>query len=75
MRRGEAEGYLDGFGGVSRPAETLDVHRHTLRYRVRKAVALSGIDIDDPDQRLVAMLQLRLAAQGSRPGDAPILAR
>ncbi|MFE7069008.1 PucR family transcriptional regulator [Streptomyces sp. NPDC057620] len=56
--------YLDGFGDVARTAEALNVHPNTLRYRVRKAISLSGISIDDPDQRLVAMLQLRLAVNG-----------
>ncbi|MEU2508440.1 helix-turn-helix domain-containing protein [Streptomyces sp. NPDC007863] len=63
--------YLDGFGDVTRTAEALNVHPNTLRYRVRKAVALSGIGLDDPDQRLVAMLQLRLAVHGDPSGNTP----
>ncbi|MFJ2264037.1 PucR family transcriptional regulator [Streptomyces sp. NPDC087844] len=63
--------YLDGFGDVARTAEALNVHPNTLRYRVRKAIALSGISIDDPDQRLVAMLQLRLALNGGPIAKAP----
>lgn len=54
--------YLDAFGDVARAAGALHVHPNTLRHRVRRAVALTGLDLDDPDQRLVAMLQLRLAA-------------
>ncbi|MFD6284763.1 helix-turn-helix domain-containing protein [Streptomyces sp. NPDC060205] len=49
---------------MARTAEALNVHPNTLRYRVRAATALSGISIDDPDQRLVAMLQLRLVLNG-----------
>ncbi|MDR6979678.1 DNA-binding PucR family transcriptional regulator [Streptomyces sp. 3330] len=63
--------YLDGFGDVTRTAEALNVHPNTLRYRVRKAISLSGISIDDPDQRLVAMLQLRLALNGGPTAKAP----
>lgn len=51
--------YLDAFGDVARVAERLHIHPNTLRHRVRRAVELSGIDLDDPEQRLVAMLQLR----------------
>ncbi|MBE1532992.1 PucR family transcriptional regulator [Actinomadura algeriensis] len=51
--------YLDAFGDVGRAAGLLHVHPNTLRHRVRRAVALTGLDLDDPDQRLVAMLQLR----------------
>ncbi|MFG2587966.1 helix-turn-helix domain-containing protein [Streptomyces sp. NPDC048438] len=54
---------------------TLNVHPNTLRYRVRKAVALSGISVDDPDQRLVAMLRLRLAVNGGPVAEAPFPAR
>ncbi|WP_229859354.1 PucR family transcriptional regulator [Streptomyces poonensis] len=52
--------YLDAFGDVGSVAKALNVHPNTLRYRVRKAVALSGIDLDDPEHRLAAMIQLRL---------------
>jgi DNA-binding PucR family transcriptional regulator len=31
-----------------------------LRYRVRRAAELAGLDLTDPDQRLLAHLQLRL---------------
>ncbi|MEU5879841.1 helix-turn-helix domain-containing protein [Spirillospora sp. NPDC047279] len=57
-------GYLDAFGDVGKVAEELHVHPNTLRHRIRRAVALTGIDLDDPDQLLVAMLQLRLAEGG-----------
>ena len=52
--------YLDAFGDVRSAAAGLHVHPNTLRYRVRRACELSGLDLDDPDQRLVAQLQLRL---------------
>ncbi|MFI9773438.1 PucR family transcriptional regulator [Streptomyces sp. NPDC051956] len=52
--------YLDAFGDVSEAAKTLNIHPNTLRYRVRRAAAMTGLDLDDPEHRLVAMLQLRL---------------
>jgi DNA-binding PucR family transcriptional regulator len=52
--------YLDAFGDVAVCARELNVHPNTLRYRVRKAVALAGLDLDDPEHRLAAMLGLRL---------------
>ncbi|WP_338703154.1 helix-turn-helix domain-containing protein [Streptomyces sp. Q6] len=59
--------YLDAFGDVPRVAKTLNVHPNTLRYRVRKAAALTGLDLDDAEHRLAAMLQLRLYRD--RPGE------
>lgn len=52
--------YLDAFGDVGAAARRLTVHPNTLRYRVRRAVALTGLDLDDPEHRLAAALQLRL---------------
>ncbi|CAL9507276.1 hypothetical protein SUDANB145_03543 [Streptomyces sp. enrichment culture] len=52
--------YLDGFGDVTAVAGRLNVHPNTLRYRVRRAVALTGLDLADPEHRLAATLQLRL---------------
>jgi hypothetical protein len=53
-------GYLDAFGDVATVAARLTVHPNTLRYRVRRAVALTGLDLDDAEHRLAAMLHLRL---------------
>jgi DNA-binding PucR family transcriptional regulator len=36
------------------------VHPNTFRYRLRRLVEVSGIDLDDPVERLVAHLQLTL---------------
>ncbi|MEU3483974.1 helix-turn-helix domain-containing protein [Streptomyces sp. NPDC033753] len=55
----------------TRTAEALDVHPNTLRYRVRNALALSGIGMATTRIRLVAMLQLRLAVNGEPIGKAP----
>jgi len=41
-------------------AAELHVHPNTLRYRIRRAEQLTGLDLRSPEQRLLAMLQLRL---------------
>ncbi|SDM24097.1 PucR C-terminal helix-turn-helix domain-containing protein [Allokutzneria albata] len=53
--------YLDAFGDVAGAAAEMHIHPNTLRYRVRRAVELTGIDLDDPRQRLVTTLQLHLS--------------
>jgi sugar diacid utilization regulator len=62
--------FLDAFGDAKRAAAALSVHDNTLRYRLRRARELFGVDITDPDERLVAWLQLRfrLRDQTARPG-------
>lgn len=54
--------WLDAFGDVTAAAESLYVHPNTFRYRLRRLAEAGGIDLDDPDQRFVAMLQLRILA-------------
>lgn len=51
--------YLDAFGDVVRAARTLNVHPNTLRYRLRRVAEICGLDLGDPDERLMAALQLR----------------
>ncbi|MBC9726284.1 helix-turn-helix domain-containing protein [Streptomyces sp. TRM68367] len=52
--------YLNCLGDVRAAAAQLHVHPNTLRYRMRRAEELTGLDLSRPDQRLLAMLQLRL---------------
>lgn len=52
--------YLDAFGEAIPAAARLAVHENTLRYRIRRIQELFDLDLDDPDTRLVAWLQLRL---------------
>ena len=59
--------YLDCFGDVPRAAERISVHPNTFRYRMRRLVELFDLDLDDPDERMVLELQLRLVADGA-PG-------
>jgi DNA-binding PucR family transcriptional regulator len=54
--------WLDAFGDVRAAAAGLHIHPNTLRYRVRRAEQLTGLDLSSPEQRLLAMLQLRLPA-------------
>jgi hypothetical protein len=50
--------YLDTFGDAAESARALGVPVNTFRYRLRRLVALAGIDLDDADERLVCELQL-----------------
>ncbi|WP_051969412.1 PucR family transcriptional regulator [Kitasatospora azatica] len=59
--------YLDHSGDRSKAAEALAVHRNTFKYRLDKLPKVCGIDLDDPDARLLAQLQLRLL--GRDPAD------
>lgn len=52
--------YLESFGDVNRCAEDLGIHRNTVHYRLRRSTEVSGIDLHDPGQRLLAHLQIRL---------------
>lgn len=51
--------YLDAFGDVRGAAGRLGVHPNTLRYRVRRAEQVAGIDLGSPEDRIVAQLLLR----------------
>ncbi|MGW0412785.1 PucR family transcriptional regulator, partial [Streptomyces collinus] len=52
--------YLDHFGDVSAAARSLSLHPNSLRYRLGRITKVSGLDLDSPDARLLAQLQLRL---------------
>ena len=52
--------FLDNFGDITRAADAINIHPNTFRYRIRRLVDLSGIDLTDPVERLVTELQLRL---------------
>ncbi len=51
--------YLDA-GDVRVAADRVGIHPNTFRYRLRRLSELSGLDLDDPVQRLVVHLQLHL---------------
>jgi DNA-binding PucR family transcriptional regulator len=52
--------YFNAFGYVPLAAKTIFVHPNTFRYRLRRLTEISGLNLDDPLDRLVAELQLRL---------------
>jgi hypothetical protein len=52
--------FLDAFGDVRSAADAVGVHPNTFRYRLRRLSELAELDLDDPEQRLVAQLQLHL---------------
>ncbi|MEV0262332.1 helix-turn-helix domain-containing protein [Streptomyces sp. NPDC050617] len=61
--------WFDAGCDVARAAEELSVHPNTCRYRLRQAGRQLGINLDDPDERLVLWLQLRtLAGLGGAAG-------
>ena len=51
--------YFDAFGDMASAASMVNVHPNTFRYRLRRITEVFGLDLDDPDERLVAELQLR----------------
>jgi len=52
--------YFDASGDMVKAAQHLFVHRNTLRYRLRRIQDICGLDLENPEERLVAELQLRL---------------
>ncbi|HEU0132587.1 MAG TPA: helix-turn-helix domain-containing protein [Mycobacteriales bacterium] len=50
--------YFDSFGNVVRAAAVLGVHANTFRYRLRRLVEVSGLDLGDPGERLLCRLAL-----------------
>ncbi|MTD54904.1 PucR family transcriptional regulator [Amycolatopsis sp. RM579] len=55
--------YLDALGDVRTAAAELHIHPNTLRHRLRRASAVSGLHLDEPRERLVCHLQLLLTTR------------
>ncbi|MFD9888042.1 helix-turn-helix domain-containing protein [Amycolatopsis sp. NPDC059027] len=53
--------YLDLLGDIRTAARRLHIHPNTLRQRLKRATALSGLDLTDSHQCLFTHLQLLLA--------------
>ncbi|MDQ1697620.1 MAG: hypothetical protein QOJ03_2973 [Frankiaceae bacterium] len=51
--------YFDAFGDMASAAAAVNVHPNTFRYRLRRITEVFALDLADPDERLVAELQLR----------------
>ncbi|MET7465229.1 PucR family transcriptional regulator [Nonomuraea sp. NPDC005501] len=64
--------YLSCNGHWDAAAQRLGVHRHTLRYRMRRVAELLGRDLDDPGVRAELWIALAATASSARPpADAP----
>jgi hypothetical protein len=58
--------YLDAWGDIPTTAGKLSIHRNTLRHRLARLVEISGLDLSDPDERLMTELQLRIPLNDHR---------
>ncbi|MFI5568167.1 PucR family transcriptional regulator [Streptomyces sp. NPDC051740] len=56
-----AEVYLDRAGQAGRTAAELGVHRQTLYYRLSRIEQLTGLDLDDGEDRLLLHMALKAA--------------
>ncbi|NEB16456.1 PucR family transcriptional regulator, partial [Streptomyces coelicoflavus] len=54
-----AEVYLDCAGQAGRTAAELGVHRQTLYYRLSRVEQLTGLDLDDGEDRLLLHMVLK----------------
>jgi sugar diacid utilization regulator len=63
--------YLDAFGDVPLASARVGVHPNTFRYRLRRLVSIFHLNLDDPDERLVLSLQLRLLPSSSAGNTQP----
>jgi purine catabolism regulator len=66
---GSLRSFLDHNARWEAAAEELFVHRHTLRYRMRKVEELSGRDLSSPHDRMEFWLALRARDLLLRPVD------
>ena len=56
-----AEIYLDRAGQAGRTAAELGIHRQTLYYRLSRVEQLTGLDLDDGEDRLLLHMSLKSA--------------
>lgn len=56
-----AEVYLDRAGQAGRAAAELGIHRQTLYYRLSRVEQLTGLDLDDGEDRLLLHMTLKAA--------------
>ncbi|MFG2329180.1 PucR family transcriptional regulator [Streptomyces sp. NPDC048604] len=56
-----AEVFLDHAGQAGRTAAALGIHRQTLYYRLSRVEALTGLDLDDGEDRLLLHMALKAA--------------
>lgn len=68
-------GFFQANGNLAKAAQDLDVHRNTLVYRLERIKELTEMDLDDPDNRLILHLALKVqrvlaAVSGKNAGRA-----
>ncbi|MBB6118683.1 PucR family transcriptional regulator [Nocardiopsis algeriensis] len=63
--------YLAASGRWDSAAEALGIHRHTLRYRMRRIRELLPGDLDDPDHRAELWIALRMSGRGEGGAHRP----
>lgn len=63
-KQGDLIRTLNGFfranGNLAQAAKELDVHRNTLVYRLERIAELTGLDLEDADNRLILNLALKV---------------
>ncbi|MEQ8677572.1 MAG: helix-turn-helix domain-containing protein [Aggregatilineales bacterium] len=63
-------GFFDANGNLAKAAVDLDVHRNTLVYRLERISELTGLDLNDADNRLILHLSLKIQrVLATLPGD------
>ena len=66
--RASLSAYFAATGDVAAAARALNVHPNTLRYRIKRATELFGLDFSTGDEQLALWVQLRVAKpHASRP--------
>ncbi|MER7520813.1 PucR family transcriptional regulator [Streptomyces sp. NPDC126499] len=63
--------WLSRHGQWDAAAADLGVHRHTLRYRMRRVEEILGRSLDDPDVRMELWLALKTRGDGTPAGGGP----
>jgi purine catabolism regulator len=53
-------GFFEANGNLAKAATDLDVHRNTLVYRLERISELTGLNLDDADNRLILHLALKV---------------
>ncbi|MBL8162030.1 MAG: helix-turn-helix domain-containing protein [Anaerolineae bacterium] len=53
-------GFFEANGNLAKAAESLDVHRNTLVYRLERIAELTQMNLDDADNRLILHLALKI---------------
>ncbi len=63
-------GFFEANGNLAKAATDLDVHRNTLVYRLERISELTGLDLNDSDNRLILHLSLKIRrVLATLPGD------